>query len=660
MSQCGVYPTKVTLAENKVTQFTYPCGLAHSNIPTDTHTNRYCGAFFVRTPSVDDSGIAHAVEHLVFRQSRSFNDPSSFHQLVALTSISLNASTLNGVTCFHFSASNQVHFHLAAEYLLMGMLSPIIGREQHLKEVSNGEDLGVIYRELNGYQSNPHYLRQIEVLRGDQSQHRIACYGGVTDTLADITVDDLRDYHRRYYRSANIELITCCPDIQAFVVHLDTLLKSQNDQPQRFATHRKQLFSCTPNLSKQSKTVFSWWLDQSFYCYVKKLEPVLNEMIASLDAHLLPLSYECNSNSQFALRVLGQPNQLKQIHQQLIELIDTPHAYAQPWHFEDGKYPKAIQRLIRFYYQGHSNGEEMSLTRLTQQIRNRACTSTLANIRCSDVETITQSPREPLTKPLNEVIPQLLAERQLSTRSVPWRSVAIVSLRKEVNPRVVVRLIEKKWEWRALAYGSTLLMETTRDRDVLQVDIDALINQNPLCYFVDLPAILRPLEQKITLDSPQCWYQDNWLYRLPLQPQNRLIAELSHYIIQASGLFMRPRMDGECYVVACHYCHHTNQLYFYSVFDKYPAQRKQHVYHALTALAENGRFISHSLPLAKNKLLSHYPTQHGAFSPKQIDEITKNADAPFDLIFLDNFLQQVSETCIRHFLFQLADEIINN
>ena len=86
-------------------QYTHQSGLTHFNIQDQSDTERYSGALFVATPSENDSGIAHALEHLVFRQSQAFPDSTTLFQLVALTDIQINASTLNGVTCFHFSSS---------------------------------------------------------------------------------------------------------------------------------------------------------------------------------------------------------------------------------------------------------------------------------------------------------------------------------------------------------------------------------------------------------------------------------------------------------------------------------------------------------------------------------------------------------------------------
>jgi len=63
-------------------------GLQHHN---KNDEQGFSALIVVNTPALDDSGVSHAVEHLVFRRSAAFTHPESLFQLTALTDLSINA-----------------------------------------------------------------------------------------------------------------------------------------------------------------------------------------------------------------------------------------------------------------------------------------------------------------------------------------------------------------------------------------------------------------------------------------------------------------------------------------------------------------------------------------------------------------------------------------
>ncbi|UUM29555.1 hypothetical protein [Vibrio japonicus] len=609
-----------TNPDSEAYQYTHRSGLTHFNIPVQNDTERYSGAWFIKTPSEDDSGIAHALEHLVFRQSQSFPNPTTLFQLLALTDVQINASTLDGVTCFHFSSSCREHFYLAARYLLCGILFSVIEAEQCLEEIFDGTDQGVIYRELLGYQSNAHYLQQVQVLRGDQTSQRIACYGGVTDTLTEITLDRLKSYHRRYYRCENIELITSFEHVDELHNILDSVLA------QYVAESPKQLDSkltATPSAPQitvdygciaNSSCVVSWWLGIEFYQYIKQLEPTLRKLTSSMGVKLLPLTNECNSAGEFALRVLANPSQTETIHKALISVIDTQKAYSHSYLIESAKQPDSIKRLMNFYYSRLYNFDSANRHTLSSQILCPPHISQLAQI-------------SPAAQPYSST---RLARQKQKDKCL-----------RELN-RVIPQLTE-------IASGHA---QTSHS--------DNLINQYSRCRTPELPQLLHPLINELDKGINQVVDKHCWLFRLEIPEGQRLIARLSQYQIQASILFLLPRIKGECYVISSHYCEHTSQLYFYSVFDRAPNQRQRHLTQALRGIADDKVFIAQSLPLIKNKIINQHLIKPGAVSPVQLAEIEQGSKDPLDSVQLENLLGQVSETCIRHFLLQLTNEIINS
>lgn len=135
------------IIKNKGTIHCHKNGLSQLDF---RNNDGYCALFIVHTPAVDDSGVAHAVEHFVFRRSKAFDDPSSLFQLTALTDLSINASTMSNVSYFHCQSRCQLTFNLGLRYLLNGLLAPEFLKDDLCKEIYDGANRGVIYRELDG------------------------------------------------------------------------------------------------------------------------------------------------------------------------------------------------------------------------------------------------------------------------------------------------------------------------------------------------------------------------------------------------------------------------------------------------------------------------------------------------------------------------------
>ena len=648
-------------------QYTHQSGLTHFNVQDQSDTGRYSGALFVATPSENDSGIAHALEHLVFRQSQAFPDSTTLFQLVALTDIQINASTLDGVTCFHFSSSCRDYFYLAARYLLSGMLNPAIQSKHCVEEIFDGESRGVIYRELLGYQNNPNYLHQLQVLRGDQSPQRIACYGGTTDTLAQITLDKLKQYHQDYYRCNNIELITSYDQVESLHNELEPLLAKYGARSSQFKpTKAIQLCSNSEGIAEiiaGSDKVFSWWINIEFFHYIKRQLPELRKTATKHGVKLLPLSNESNSEEKFGLRILARDDQIDSFHAQLIRTLDTGNAYAQGYCVESGKHPDAIGHLMNFYYSKLHSSNSVDSQTFSRQITQPPHVSQLAHIAPTLHNAGSKlDGRKPNTDEqiLSRVIPPLREVPTWHSKVHRWQNLVTVNLSKDINARVVAKLIEKTSSMQTLAYGSKLLVETNSTHHSLKADIDHLITQHPSCKLPELPQLLHPLIEQLEQGDHQAVDHHCWLYRIAVPVEYRLIAQLSQYLIQSSAQFLRPRIQGECYVISSLYCEHSKQLYFYSVFDCQPDQRQQHITQALQRIADDSVFIKQTLPLIKNKLIHQHPIRFGALTPTQLAQVDQDSNEPLDSVHLEKLLKQVSETCIRHFLFHLTNEIINS
>ncbi|WP_339767357.1 hypothetical protein [uncultured Paraglaciecola sp.] len=179
-------------------------GLRHINIVDRVG---FSALFVVNTPIFDNSGVAHGVEHGVFRRSLAFPNPESLFQLSALTDVKINASTFANTTYYHCQSQCSDTFLLAIDYLLHGLFSPFFYADDLRFEIHDGNDRGVIYRELLG-------IEQEHNKRVKPHQADAFCYGGISSTIGALSINDLKDFHQRFYQANNITLVTANADIE--------------------------------------------------------------------------------------------------------------------------------------------------------------------------------------------------------------------------------------------------------------------------------------------------------------------------------------------------------------------------------------------------------------------------------------------------------------
>ena len=130
-----------------MSSYRHACGLEHHNIHLD---QGFSALIAVNTPAVDDSGVSHAVEHLVFRRSEAFNREESLFQLSALTDLAINASTHADITYYHCYSPNLPTCLLGLNYLLNGLLAPLFVKQDIDYEIYFDQYYGVIrLRQLN-------------------------------------------------------------------------------------------------------------------------------------------------------------------------------------------------------------------------------------------------------------------------------------------------------------------------------------------------------------------------------------------------------------------------------------------------------------------------------------------------------------------------------
>ena len=695
----------LTRSDPSIQKYRHSSGLRHFNIqskPSEHH--RYYGAFFVETPSIDDTGIAHAVEHLVFRRSVQFPETSTLFQLTSLTDISINASTLDGVTCFHFSSQHQSHFELALRYLLCGLLSPVFTQDDMTQELFDGAGNGVIYRELLGYESNPDYLQQVKIRRGDQSEKRIPCYGGVSDCLESITLSDIEHYHRAHYRCGKLTLFTMADNVesvqQTLVKTLALLPQHESHSTGKNSNGRSHsaLAKNQPIFVNHTTCVHTWWLDRSYYQSIIESQQQLTESIAQIGATLVPIDRETNQHNQLALRVICA-NHLVEPIQLLLKAKLKPSSSHQTV-CDYSKLPATIAHMIQLYQhcqpQTQTQTNIVDLQLIAAQIAQAPTTSQLAKV--TQIMTSKTSISNQADSNQSRLVHQLLDScptKQLSPyNDKPWQNWVVLRFLPESNLELISAAIFRSHQIRALPIGHHLLMETEDDSACFLAKIKETVATTENRLLPNLPSLLHPLHKQIvetestkSVDRPyfkqvteqqvelieqklrfnanltyvhiaRC--EQNWLCKIVLTVESKLVAWLTSYITGASRRFLQPRLRGECYNITMKYCDNANCIFIFTAFDNKLSKRTKCVRHSLEQLAKDKAFLIDALPLAKQKLSHLLRQRYQPLSSQQRQSIFRLTGEICEQKQVQTRLEKITYTDIADFLIQISSLTTKN
>ncbi|MBL0710739.1 MAG: insulinase family protein [Colwellia sp.] len=279
--------------------------LKHINI---NKGHDFCALFVVNTPVTDNSGIAHCVEHLVFRASEAFPEATTLFQLTALANVKINASTLANTTYFHCQSPCLESFNLAFNYLLNGIFNPLFHQEDLNKEIHDGSDHGVIYRELIGIKSQIEHEHQHQKKQSaDSKKNKAYSYSGESHLIGKLSLSDLQNFHQQHYQARNITLVTSNADIE----QVSTLISQLPTQP-------KHLQKIIP-------------LDNTDKCsddnaQQKKYSPEINQLITVYDQYLQDFNNQKPDNDNSEYHDYSKYSKVKKSASFIVEQTALKHA----------------------------------------------------------------------------------------------------------------------------------------------------------------------------------------------------------------------------------------------------------------------------------------------------------------------------------------------
>ena len=188
-----------------------------------------------RTPSRDDTGVAHILEHSALCGSRKYHLKEPFVELVkGSLNTFLNAMTYPDKTMYPVASRNDKDFRNLMDVYLDAVFYPLIyenkftlRQEGWHYNLENVEDEltynGVVYNEMKGVYSSPDALMENEAMKAlfPDSPYRFES-GGYPDAIPELTQEMFEDFHKTYYSPENSYIYLYGDmDIEATLAYLD-------------------------------------------------------------------------------------------------------------------------------------------------------------------------------------------------------------------------------------------------------------------------------------------------------------------------------------------------------------------------------------------------------------------------------------------------------
>lgn len=218
MSDLGVPPFKQT--QEKVTPkgdvwfcWEHPSGLRHWHCPNLYRSDpepQFSASVMVKTPSYDDSGVTHAVEHMVLRGCYKYPDSRRFWQLRSSLELEeFNATTRRGNTRFHLSGSHKDNAFLGLDYFVQSTFCPLLNEQEWQAEIRDGTyvqrgELGALYQELQGYENNEQFQQACRVVK----EFNYPLYSGSAKCISRLSLPEIRQYYWYHYRPEYFCVVT--------------------------------------------------------------------------------------------------------------------------------------------------------------------------------------------------------------------------------------------------------------------------------------------------------------------------------------------------------------------------------------------------------------------------------------------------------------------
>ncbi|KAH0605113.1 uncharacterized protein H6S33_005095 [Morchella sextelata] len=208
-------------------------GADYIHVAREDKNNIFAAGF--KTNPDDDTGVPHILEHTTLCGSEKYpvRDPF-FKMLNRSLSNYMNAFTSSDHTTYPFATTNPIDYENLRDVYLDATLKPLL-KESDFKQEGwrvGPEDIkdpnspllfkGVVYNEMKGQMSDASYLFYIRFQ--DHIFPSINNSGGDPQKITDLTLEQLREFHKRHYHPSNSKIFTYGD------IPLETHLQKLNDK----------------------------------------------------------------------------------------------------------------------------------------------------------------------------------------------------------------------------------------------------------------------------------------------------------------------------------------------------------------------------------------------------------------------------------------------
>ncbi len=151
-----------------------------------------------RYETIEISGISHFLEHLFFKGSSAYPNPTDITEIVDAIGGDFNAATSKELTEYYIKAEKK-HFELIFDVLSDMILNPLFN------EVEIEKEKGVVVEEINLYQDNPGAQVESNLEKAMWPKSPLGWeILGTKKTVQSFTKQQLFDYKEKYYQPSNM------------------------------------------------------------------------------------------------------------------------------------------------------------------------------------------------------------------------------------------------------------------------------------------------------------------------------------------------------------------------------------------------------------------------------------------------------------------------
>ena len=186
--------------------------LIYSNTPDDTKGF----AVNFKTYSLNDTGIAHVLEHCIFRGSRKYRTKHPLEEFRKYSPyVEYNGLTFEDYTTYYVLNRNEKHFIKMVDILMDSVFHPLVYENENiflqeawryeLEESTSKMKLnGIVYNEMKVFESSPLYIAMVESNKivFPNTHYAFRCAGQPT-AITELKYSDIINFHKKYYKPEN-------------------------------------------------------------------------------------------------------------------------------------------------------------------------------------------------------------------------------------------------------------------------------------------------------------------------------------------------------------------------------------------------------------------------------------------------------------------------